>query len=347
MMRAMLLEEFKAPMPVKEISDPACPPNGAIVRVEAEGVCRSDWHVWMGDFTWLGMSPALPTVLGHEFAGVVEEVGVEVKNFRPGDRVVTPPSRADGTCEDCRSGHSNFCLNAGGFGGGYARYAAVPCADLNLIGLSEKIAFEEAASMGCRFATAFHGVLDQAQLLAGESIAIYGCGGIGLSAIQIAAAAGAHVIAVDIDDKKLEFAKSVGADHVINGKTTDPIAAVKDLTRGGADVAVDALGIATTCRNALMSLRKRGRHIQIGMTTQQEKGEISLPIDHIIVMGLHIMGSGVIPAWRYPVMLRMVETGKLSPRKLVTQTIPLEQAFGVIEQMSTFANTGISVVNRY
>jgi D-arabinose 1-dehydrogenase-like Zn-dependent alcohol dehydrogenase len=285
--------------------------------------------------------------LGHEFAGVVEEVGIEVKNFRPGDRVVTPPSRADGTCEDCRSGHSNFCLNAGGFGGGYAHYAAVPCADLNLIGLSEKIAFEEAASMGCRFATAFHGVLDQAQLLAGESIAIYGCGGIGLSAIQIAAAAGAHVIAVDIDDKKLEFAKSVGADHVINGKTTDPIAAVKDLTRGGADVAVDALGIATTCRNALMSLRKRGRHIQIGMTTQQEKGEISLPIDHIIVMGLHIMGSGVIPAWRYPVMLRMVETGKLSPRKLVTQTIPLEQAFGVIEQMSTFANTGISVVNRY
>jgi D-arabinose 1-dehydrogenase-like Zn-dependent alcohol dehydrogenase len=347
MMRAMLLEEFKAPMPVKEISDPACPPNGAIVRVEAEGVCRSDWHVWMGDFTWLGMSPTLPVVLGHEFAGVVEEVGVEVKSFRPGDRVVTPPSRADGTCEDCRSGHSNFCLNAGGFGGGYARYAAVPCADLNLIGLSEKIAFEEAASMGCRFATAFHGVLDQAQLLAGESIAIYGCGGIGLSAIQIAAAAGAHVIAVDIDDKKLEFAKSVGADHVINGKTTDPIAAVKDLTRGGADVAVDALGIATTCRNALMSLRKRGRHIQIGMTTQQEKGEISLPIDHIIVMGLHIMGSGVIPAWRYPVMLRMVETGKLSPRKLVTQTIPLEQAFGVIEQMSTFANTGISVVNRY
>jgi D-arabinose 1-dehydrogenase-like Zn-dependent alcohol dehydrogenase len=347
MMRAMLLEEFKAPMPVKEIPDPACPPNGAIVRVEAEGVCRSDWHVWMGDFTWLGMSPTLPTVLGHEFAGVVEEVGIEVKSFRPGDRVVTPPSRADGTCEDCRSGNSNFCLNAGGFGGGYARYAAVPCADLNLIGLSEKIAFEEAASMGCRFATAFHGVLDQAQLLAGESVAIYGCGGIGLSAIQIAAAAGAHVIAVDIDDKKLAFAKSVGADHVINGKTTDPIAAVRDLTKGGADVAVDALGIATTCRNVLMSLRKRGRHIQIGMTTQQEKGEISLPIDHIIVMGLHIMGSGVIPAWRYPVMLRMVETGKLSPRKLVTQTTPLEQAFGVIEQMSTFANTGISVVNRY
>ncbi|HXR37009.1 MAG TPA: zinc-binding dehydrogenase [Candidatus Binataceae bacterium] len=346
-MKAMLFERFKAPMPVREIPDPACLSNGAIVRVEAEGVCRSDWHVWMGDFAWLGMSPELPSVLGHEFSGVVEEVGIEVKSFKPGDRVVTPPSRADGTCEDCRSGHSNYCMNAGGFGGGYARYAAVPCADLNLIALSNKIPFEEAASMGCRYATAFCGVLDQAQVQAGESIAIYGCGGIGLSAIQIAAAAGAHVIAVDIDDKKLDFAKSVGADHVINGRNTDPVAAVRDLTGGGAHVAVDALGIATTCRNALMSLRRRGRHIQIGMTTQQEKGEISLPIDHIIVMGLHIIGSGVIPAWRYPAMLRMVETGKLSPRKLITQTIALEKAFGVIEQMSTFANLGISVVNSY
>jgi D-arabinose 1-dehydrogenase-like Zn-dependent alcohol dehydrogenase len=346
-MKAMVLETFKQPMPVKEVADPKCPPHGAIVRVESSGVCRSDWHVWMGDWSWLGFNFSLPMIMGHEYAGVVEEVGKEIKNFKKGDRVVVPVSQACGVCEDCRKGASNICSKGGGGMGGYGRYSAVVHADVNLIPLSDKIDFVEAASMGCRYITAYHGVLDRGRIKADESVVVYGCGGIGLSAIQIASAAGAGVIAVDLDDRKLELAKKAGAEHVINAKGTDPVKAVKQLTRGGADVAVDALGISITCRNALMSLRKRGRHVQIGMTSQQEQGEVALPIDRIVLMEIDVVGSCTMESWRYPAMLKMVERGRLKPGALVTETIPIERAFGVIEQMSSFQNVGMSVVNQF
>jgi len=334
------------PMAVKEAPAPECPANGAIVHVQACGICRSDWHMWMGDWTWIGFESHLPTVLGHEFAGVIEEVGPEVKKLKRGDRVVAPLSQACGTCEDCTSGHSNLCFG-GSSAGGFGQLARLAFADFNAVKLHQSIDFAEGASMGCRYVTAYHGIMDQARVKADESVVIYGCGGVGLSAIQIAASVGARVIAVDLDDRKLELAKSVGAAHVVNAKNTDPVQAVKDLTHGGAHVSVDALGIATTCQNALMSLRKLGRHVQIGLTTQKEKGQVALPIDLIVLAELQIMGSSSIPTWRYPAMLEMVERGKLAPRKLITNTIPLEQAFGVIDQMSRFENVGISVINQF
>jgi D-arabinose 1-dehydrogenase-like Zn-dependent alcohol dehydrogenase len=178
-------------------------------------------------------------------------------------------------------------------------------------------------------------------------VVVYGCGGVGLSAIQIATAVGARVIAVDLDDRKLELAKKVGAAEVINGKNTDPVKATLDLTRGGADVSVDALGIAVTCRNAVSSLRKRGRHIQIGLTSQLEKGEVALPVDQIVFKEIQFVGSLAIQSFRYPSMLSMVERGQLQPKKLITETLPIEKAFGVIEQMSKFENVGMSVINQF
>jgi D-arabinose 1-dehydrogenase-like Zn-dependent alcohol dehydrogenase len=231
--------------------------------------------------------------------------------------------------------------------GGYGRYAVLSHADFNYAPLPERIDFVEASAMGCRYVTAFHGILDQGQVKADESVVVYGCGGVGLSAIQIASAMGARVIAVDLDDLKLELAKKAGAADVINGKKTDPVKAVMDLTHGGADVSVDALGIAATCRNAVSSLRKRGRHVQIGLTTQGEKGEIALPIDQIVFKEIQLIGSLAIQSFRYPAILSMVERGRLEPRKLISETIPLERAFGVIEQMSTFENAGISVINQF
>jgi threonine dehydrogenase-like Zn-dependent dehydrogenase len=170
---------------------------------------------------------------------------------------------------------------------------------------------------------------------------------VGLSAIQIATALGARVIAVDLDDRKLELAKQAGAAEVINGKKTDPVKAVMDLTHGGADVSVDALGIAATCRNAVLSLRKRGRHVQIGLTTQGEKGEVALPIDQIVFKEIQFTGSLAIQSFRYPALLSMIERGRLAPRKLVTETIPIEKAFGVLDQMSKFENVGISVIDQF
>ena len=344
-MKALVMDAIGKPMVVKDFPQPECPSDGAIVRVQACGICRSDWHMWMGDWDWIGLAANFPTVLGHEFAGVIEEVGKDVKKLQRGDRVVAPLSQGCGTCEDCTSGHSNLCFGAGS-AGGFSQFAKLGYADYNAVRLSENIEFTEGASMGCRYVTAYHAIMDQARVKADESVVIYGCGGVGLSATQVAASVGARVIAVDLDDRKLELAKRVGASDVVNGKNTDPVAAVKDLTHGGAHVSVDALGIAATCQNALMSLRKLGRHVQIGLTTQKEKGQVALPIDLIVLMELQIMGSASIPTWRYPAMLEMVERGKLAPKNLVTNLIPLEQAFGVIDQMSRFENVGISVINR-
>ncbi len=201
--------------------------------------------------------------------------------------------------------------------------------------------------MGCRFMTSFHGVVDQAEVKPGEWVAVHGCGGIGLSALHIAAAMGANTIGIDLDDAKLELAKKIGATHVINGKKTDAIKAIMDLTGGGAHVAVDALGIAATCRNAIMSLRKRGRHLQIGLTTQAEKGEVSMPIDRIVQMELRLIGSLGMQSSHYPAMLQMVEAGKLSPKTMVTQTVPLEKASPILEQMTNFQNVGVTVIDQY
>jgi D-arabinose 1-dehydrogenase-like Zn-dependent alcohol dehydrogenase len=344
-MKALVMEEVGKPMVVKNWPEPKCPPDGAVVRVEASGICRSDWHVWQGDWTWVGFQMPTPTILGHEFAGVVEEVGKDVKTLKPGTRVVVPLSQGCGVCEDCRTGHSNQCFGAGA--GGYARYGLLNHADFNNVPLPDKVDFVEASSMGCRYVTAFHGVLDQGKVKADESVVVYGCGGVGLSAVQIASSVGARVIAVDLHDRKLELAKKVGASDVVNGKKTDPVKAVMDLTHGGANVSIDALGIATTCRNAVMSLGKRGRHVQIGLTTQKEKGEIPLPVDQIVFKEIQFTGSLALQSFRYPAMLSMVERGRLEPKKLITETIPLEKAFGVIEQMSNFENVGISVINQF
>lgn len=164
--------------------DPALTPDGAIIRVEANGVCRSDWHGWMGDWDWLGIILPTPHVLGHEFSGVVEEVGSQVTQFKKGDRVIVPFSQGDGTCEYCRSGHQNICENITmpGFSywGGFGQYVNIPNADVNLVHLPESVSFVDAASMGCRFMTSFHGIVDQAQVKPGEWVAVHGCGGIGI-----------------------------------------------------------------------------------------------------------------------------------------------------------------------
>ncbi|HEY6420855.1 MAG TPA: zinc-dependent alcohol dehydrogenase family protein [Candidatus Binataceae bacterium] len=350
-MRAAVFEATKKPLVVKDVPDPSCAPNAAIIRVEANGICRSDWHAWSGDWTWLGLAAQPGAILGHEFCGVVEEVGKEIRNFKKGDRVVIPFSQGDGTCEYCRNGSSNVCLTPllpgfsypGGFGG----MVAVPFADLNMVTLPPSIDFVEGASMGCRFMTSFHGVVDRAQVKPGEWVAVFGCGGIGLSAINIAAAMGANVIGVDLDTAKLELAKGVGATHVINGKKADAVATVLELTKGGAHVSVDALGIATTCRNAIMSLRKQGRHLQIGLTSAAEQGEVKIPIDRMVTMELQMIGTVGMQASHYPQMLQMVEAKKISPKAMVTGTVGLDGINKIFEEMNTFQNVGVTVINKY
>ena len=350
-MRAAVMEAIRKPLVVRDVPDPQLPPNGAILRAEAEGVCRSDWHAWSGDWSWIGLTPALPLVMGHEFCGVVEEVGAQVRNFKPGDRVLVPFSQGEGTCEYCRTGNSHVCvrpqLPGFSYWGGYGRLVGVPQADVNLVPMPDEVGFLEGAALGCRFMTSYHGIVDRAQVKPGEWVAVHGCGGIGLSAIHIASAIGANVIAVDLDDRKLELAKKVGAAHVINGRNTDAVNAITEITRGGAHVAVDALGIAATCRNAILSLRKQGRSLQIGLTSQNEKGDVALPIDRMVTMELQLIASLGMPASRYPSMLAMVAAKKLRPGDMITETVGLAGASRVLEEMTGFQNVGMSIINEY
>ncbi|MDP9933752.1 propanol-preferring alcohol dehydrogenase [Paenarthrobacter nicotinovorans] len=350
-MKALVLTEFGKPLEVLDVPTPDLTPKGALIRVESNGICRSDWHLWMGDWDWLGLSLELPHVMGHEFAGVVEEVGAEVSRYKKGDRVVVPHAHGCGRCEYCLAGYNNICDNVSFAGtnywGGYGEYVQVPDADRNLVSLPDSVDFDAAAGLGCRFMTAFHGVVDQVQVKPGEWVSVHGCGGLGLSAVHIAAAMGANVIAVDINEDSLELAKSLGAVATVNGRNQDPVQAVRELTGGGAHVAVDALGIAVTCQAAVNSLRKRGRLLQVGLTSKEEKGMIPLPIDSIVLQELSIIGSANMPVSRYPDMMRMVERGILKPGALITNRVGVEEAGSIIESMGEFKGSGVSVLNRW
>jgi alcohol dehydrogenase len=213
--------------------------------------------------------------------------------------------------------------------------------------LPERVDFVDAASMGCRYMTAFHAIVDQGEVRPGEWVAVHGCGGVGLSAVQIAAALGARVIAVDVADEKLAAARGEGAAHTINATKDEPIGAIMGLTGGGAHVSVDALGIAATCKASVMCVRKLGRHVQVGLTSGAEKGEVALPIDIIVLKEVQLRGSLGMQASRFGDMLGMVEAGRLAPGKLVHRKIGLEDASGVLEAMDKYGTVGVTVINRY
>ncbi len=348
-MKAAVMEAYREPLVVREVPDPRPGPDGAVVRVAANGICRSDWHGWAGD--WPGFFE-LPHVLGHEMCGVIEEVGPEVRNVKTGMRVIVPFSSGDGTCPWCMTGMAHLCDDPITVGfttwGGFAELVAIDHADFNLVALPEAVDFVAGAGMGCRYMTAFHGIADRARVQAGEWVAIHGCGGVGLSAVQVASALGANVIGVDIGADKLAFAKELGAVAVVDAsESNNPARAVREITGGGAHVSVDALGIEATCRNAIKSLRQRGRHVQIGITTGAAKGDLSVPIDAIVNKEIQILGSRGMPVTEFGAMLRMVAAGRLDPGKLVTRKVALEETSAVIAAMDGYDTLGFTVIDRF
>jgi D-arabinose 1-dehydrogenase-like Zn-dependent alcohol dehydrogenase len=350
-MKAAVLEEFGKPLKVtKDWKDPECGPGDAVLKVEANGICRSDWHLWQGGWEWIGFVPPLPAVLGHEYCGVVEEVGSDVKRFKKGQRVVVPFHHSCGVCESCQSGHQNVCSDLQipmfHYSGGFGQYAQVGRADVNLVPLPEEISFEAAASLGCRFMTAFHAMVHQAAVKPGEWVAVFGCGGVGLAAVEICTALGANVIAVSRGDKKLALAKELGAVHTVKAGD-DAAEKIVELTGGGAHVSADALGIEATTLPAIACLRTRGRHVRIGMSGKEEKGQISLPVDVFVARELAFVGSFGMQAQRYPEMLRMVGAGQLHPEKLLEKKVPIEEASDVLASMSDFGTTGVAVINQF
>ena len=342
-MKAAVYEEFRQPLTIRNVLDPVPGKAGVVLRVKACGICRSDWHGWMGNDPDI----KLPHVPGHELSGVVEEVGSDVRLWKGGERVTLPFVCGCGTCGQCISGNQQVCDQQfqPGFTawGGFAEFVAIDYADTNLVRLPDEIDFVTAASLGCRFITSFRAVVDQGKVSAGQWVAVHGCGGVGLSAIMIASALGANVVAVDIADDKLEFATSVGAAAVVNGLAQDVVEAVRETTGGGADVSIDALGSPETCFNSISCLRKRGKHIQVGIMEAGQHQTV-IPIDLVIARELEIVGSHGMQAHRYAEMFEMIRQGKLEPQKLIGKTVSLEDSMAELVNMNRFDGMGVTVI---
>lgn len=339
-MRAAVMNAFEQPLTVETVPDPICAPDGVVVAIRATGVCRSDWHGWMGH----DPSIALPHVPGHELCGTVAEVGSAVQAWEVGARVTVPFCCGCGVCPSCRQGETQICERdfQPGFTawGSFAEYVALPRADLNLVAVPEALGDVEAASLGCRFMTAWSALHVHGAVRQGEWVAVHGCGGVGLAAVMIAAAAGARVVAVDIDGAKLARALELGAEHAVS---EEPVKAIRELTGGGAHVSIDALGLPQTCTNSIRGLRRRGRHIQVGLLLGDARN-VALPMARVIAHELRIFGVHGMAVRHYDGMLSAIASGALRPGELVAKTIALEDVGNELASMGRFAQEGVTVV---
>ncbi|MBT0568656.1 alcohol dehydrogenase catalytic domain-containing protein [Williamsia sp. CHRR-6] len=312
-MRAVVYDDFGGPLSVRDVDPPVCAPHGVVVDVAATGLCRSDWHGWMGHDPDI----PLPNVPGHELAGRVVEVGAQVRRWRVGQRVTVPFVCACGECEPCRRGDQQVCLRQTqpGFthAGSFAERVALDHADVNLVELPDAVDFDTAAALGCRFATAYRAVVQVAAVSAGDRVAVHGCGGVGLSAVMIAVARGAVVIGVDPSAASREMALTVGAHTVCS--TAEEVADM--------DVSIDAFGAAQTMRASLRCLRPRGRHIQVGLLGADSNPQV--PMAEVVARELQVLGSHGMAAHTYPAMLAEIADGRLAPASLVREIITLAE----------------------
>jgi alcohol dehydrogenase len=340
-MQAVQFRHFGQRPSVVDVEAPGCPPTGAIIRVKATGLCRSDWHGWMGHDAGI----ALPHVPGHEFAGIVHQVGSAVRHWKAGDRVTVPFICACGHCEQCASGNQQVCDNQmqPGFTqwGSFAELVAIAEADTNLISLDDGQDFVSAAALGCRFATAYRAVMTQGRVAPGEWVAVHGCGGVGLSAIMIARAAGARVVGIDVSPAARALAEELGA-VTIHGRG-DVASAVRELTDGGAHLSLDTYGSAITCENSIRNLRKRGRHVQVGLLAGAD-AIVGVPMDEVIAQEWEIRGSHGMAAHEYPAMLEQIASGLIDPHRLVGRTITLDEAPEALATMDDAAHAGMTVI---
>ncbi len=339
-MRAVVYSGYGVTPELTEVGDPACPADGVVIAVGATGVCRSDWHAWQGH------DPvALPHIGGHEFAGVVAASGADVTRWRAGDRVTVPFACGCGTCAYCLAGDAQVCprQTQPGFTGpgSFAELVAVHAADANLVSLPSSVDFVTAACLGCRFATAFRAVTAHGRVRAGDWLAVHGCGGVGLSAVMIASALGARVVAVDVAPAALDRARALGAEVTVDAGP-ELVTAVGEITGGGAHVSIDALGSAAVAANSVRCLRRRGRHVQVGLLPE---GSVPLPMDLVIAREIEIYGSHGMAARDYPAMMRLVADGTLRPGLLVGGVITLQDTGRALAAMSKVSTTaGMTVV---
>jgi alcohol dehydrogenase len=341
--RAMVMERIGGPLEVRKVPDPVPPPGGVVVAVRATGLCRSDWHAWAGhdDIT-------LPHVPGHELAGVITVTGAGVANWSMGDRVTVPFVQGCGQCAWCRSANAQVCPDQRQPGfthwGSFAGLVALHAADVNLVAIPAAVPFAAAASLGCRFATAYRALTGRARLAAGEWLTVIGAGGVGLSAVMIAKALGARVIAVDRNPGPLALARALGADHgLLAGAHAIPDQ-VHAITGGGSHVAIDAVGSEQTCADSILSLGRRGRHVQVGLLPPVA-GHPRLPMARVIGWELDLLGSHGMAAADYPGLLALIEAGRLRPQDLIERVISLNEAAALLPEFDKASPAGMTIID--
>ena len=343
-MRAAVVRNFNQDLSIEDVADPVCPENGVVLEVAACGVCRSDYHGWTGEHPRVKSG----SILGHEYCGTVVQAGPRA-TYAVGERLIAPFILACGSCPACHTGVSNTCPNqiVPGFSapGAYAEYVAVPF-DHNLVRLPETMPPALAAGLGCRVTTAWHALTDRAALQPGEWVAVHGTGGIGLSAMLLAKMLGARVVVVDVVEEKLTHAVQLGADAAVNAAETDTAAAIRDITGGGAQVSIEALGIEATTNASIECLATLGRHVQIGMPVGHT-ARMNINMNAIYMKNLAVYGTRGMPAWKYPTLLGMIERGAIDLGPMVAKEIPLSGASAELRAMSGPTSPGTSVITDF
>lgn len=344
-MKAAVYRLFKGAIEIEQLDDPLVTDSGAIIEVKASGICRSDWHGWKGHDPDI----RLPHVPGHEFSGVVKQVGNKVSSFKVGDRVTAPFCCGCANCVQCKNGNQHICDNhfQPGFTdwGSFAQYVHIKNADFNLIKLPSSIDFVSAAGLGCRFITAFHGIVNQGKVDDSMFVAIHGCGGVGLSAIMIASVFGAKVIAIDINEKNLEKAKAFGAEYTINASEIGVVDKVLEITNNGVNLSMDALGSVETSTNSINCLAKKGKHIQVGILGVESN--IAISTADLIAKEIEIIGSHGMPIEDYKIIFDLIESKKIDPSLLIDRTVRLEDVHRELIGMDSYRNSGMVVIDQF
>ena len=342
-MRAAVIQGFREDLSIEDVANPSCPDSGVVLKVEACGVCRSDFHGWVGEHPLVKNG----SILGHEYCGTVVETGSGARH-KVGDRLIAPFILACGSCPACATGVSNTCANqiVPGFSapGAYAEYVAVPF-DHNLVHLPDTITPALAAGLGCRVTTAWHALTDRAAVKAGEWVAVHGTGGIGLASLLLAKMLGAQVVVVDIVDDKLEHALGLGADAAVNAAQMDAAEAIRELTGGGADVSIEALGIEATTNASIECLAILGRHVHVGMPAGTGRMEINMRA--IYSKQLSLFGTRGMPSWKYPSLLGMIERGQVDISPMVAREVKLSEASAELRAMTGPTPPGTAVITDF
>ncbi|MEM9032020.1 MAG: zinc-dependent alcohol dehydrogenase family protein [Pseudomonadota bacterium] len=343
-MRAAVLREYNADLSLEDVPEPDCPEDGVVLQVLACGVCRSDWHGWVGEHP--RVKPG--QIGGHEYCGEVVDAGPRATHS-VGERLIAPFILACGTCPSCASGHSNTCPNQRlpGFvePGAFAEYVAVPF-DHNLAALPASLSPTVAAGLGCRVTTAWHALTGRAALQAGEWLAVHGTGGIGLACLLLGQALGARVVVVDIVEEKLIHAKELGAEAYVNANAGDTAQLIRDITSGGAHVSVEALGIPETVNASLECLRPLGRHVQVGMPVGHT-ARMEVNLSAVYQGNLALYGTRGMPAWKYPSLLGMITSGRVDVSAMIAREIGLSGVSTELRAMGGPTPPGVAVVTDF